>query len=157
MVKVKICGIKSLEEALCSIEAGADALGFIFAPTSKRYLNPSEAQKIINKLPTYIIKIGVFVSETPEKVAKIVNYCSLDTIQLHGGEDLEQYDKIPAGKIKVISLTSSLIKSPSPINEFNKENLDQLCKLGQSNLSLTNSPSAILLDSLSQGKTGGTG
>lgn len=82
---IKICGTTSLEDALSSIEAGADALGFIFAP-SKRQITPEQAQEIISQLPVKIEKIGVFMGSTPEEIADIAGQVALTGIQLHGEE-----------------------------------------------------------------------
>ena len=82
---IKICGTTCLEDALSSIAAGADALGFIFAP-SKRQVTPEEAQEIISQLPVKIEKIGVFMGSTPEEIADIAGQVALTGIQMHGEE-----------------------------------------------------------------------
>jgi phosphoribosylanthranilate isomerase len=82
---IKICGTTSLEDALNSIEAGADALGFIFAE-SKRRVTPEQAQAIISQLPVKVEKIGVFMGSTPEEIADMAGQVALTGIQLHGEE-----------------------------------------------------------------------
>ncbi len=89
MVKVKICGITNVEDALGAIEFGADALGFIFYPPSRRYVTPEKAKTIIDQLPPFTLKIGVFVNEEPETILKTLNECRLDGAQLHGQESPE--------------------------------------------------------------------
>ena len=89
MVKIKICGITNLEDALLAVEYGADALGFIFYPPSRRYVEPEKVKEIVAKLPPFIFRVGVFVDEQPEKIGQIVNGCRLDGIQLHGSETPE--------------------------------------------------------------------
>ncbi len=84
-IRVKICGICSLEDALYAVQAGADALGFIFAP-SKRRIPPEHASEIISRLPPYIAKVGVFVNPCLQEVFDIASRTGLDTIQLHGEE-----------------------------------------------------------------------
>ncbi len=86
-VLVKICGITRLEDALASVEAGADALGFNFFPASPRYVSPEVAGRIVSVLPAGIRKVGVFVNPEPEAVARIRKTVGLDTVQLHGDED----------------------------------------------------------------------
>jgi phosphoribosylanthranilate isomerase len=89
MIKVKICGITNPEDALMAVECGTDALGFIFYPQSRRYVTPERAKSIIEKLPPFVFKIGVFVDAEPESILKTVNECRLDGIQLHGKETPE--------------------------------------------------------------------
>jgi len=86
MIKIKICGITNLEDAMLAVEYGADALGFIFYPPSRRCITPEKAKDIIAKLPPLVFRIGVFVDEQPEKIQETVNACRLDGIQFHGSE-----------------------------------------------------------------------
>jgi phosphoribosylanthranilate isomerase len=87
MVKVKICGITNLEDALLASELGADALGFNFSKKSPRYIDPSQAKAVLEKLPPLIQAIGVFVDEfSPERVVKIAQGVGINTVQLHGNE-----------------------------------------------------------------------
>lgn len=89
MTKVKICGITNLEDALISAKFGADALGFNFYPKSPRYITPENAREIIEQLPPEILKVGVFVNESLEKIVEIAETAKLDAIQLHGEETPE--------------------------------------------------------------------
>ena len=84
-VFVKICGITNESDALLSVALGADALGFIFAP-SKRQVNERIVSDIIHQLPGSVLTFGVFVNERPEEVAKLVNKIGLSGAQLHGNE-----------------------------------------------------------------------
>jgi phosphoribosylanthranilate isomerase len=92
---IKICGTTSLEDALSSMEAGADALGFIFAP-SKRQVSPEQAQRIISQLPSEVERIGVFMNKPAAEIAKIVSAVELTGIQMHGKEvPQEVYNSLP--------------------------------------------------------------
>ena len=82
---IKICGTTCLEDALQSIDAGADALGFIFAP-SKRQVSPEQAQQIISELPREVEKIGVFMNSSATEIASIAGKVGLTGIQMHGDE-----------------------------------------------------------------------
>lgn len=85
-VKVKICGITNPEDARSAVDAGADALGFVFWPKSPRNVTPAAARLIIKKLPPFIATVGVFVNESTERIRKIANEAGLSSVQLHGDE-----------------------------------------------------------------------
>lgn len=81
---VKICGITNREDALAACEAGASAIGFNFYRQSPRYISHTGAAMIGEKLPSNVWKVGVFVNEAPETIAKIMIDANLDVAQLHG-------------------------------------------------------------------------
>jgi len=81
---VKICGITNREDALAAVEAGASAIGFNFYRQSPRYISHTGAAMIGEKIPANVWKVGVFVDEAPETIAKIVIEAGLDVAQLHG-------------------------------------------------------------------------
>jgi len=83
MMKTKICGITNLQDALFSITAGAFALGFNFYKPSKRYVEKSIAKEIIRKLPQSILKVGIFIDESIEEIAAIMNEAGLDLAQVY--------------------------------------------------------------------------
>ncbi len=85
-VRVKICGITSLADALAAVAAGADALGFVFYPQSPRAVEPSQAADIIRRLPPFVTTVGLFVNENRTRIEEVVRTCGLDLIQLHGDE-----------------------------------------------------------------------
>ena len=86
MVKVKICGITSREDAYTSVTAGADALGFVFYDKSPRHVAPDQAAEIIRSLPPFVQTVGLFVNQEAAVVNAIADRCGLDIIQLHGEE-----------------------------------------------------------------------
>ena len=78
MIKVKICGITNLSDAIHAAELGADALGFVFVEDSPRFITPSDASKIIGKLPPFLSTVGLFVNQSIDNVKQVVNICHLD-------------------------------------------------------------------------------
>lgn len=113
-MKVKICGIKSRDTALFTVESGADALGFVFAE-SKRRITPEKARSIIEGLPSNIWKVGVFVNEEAETVKRIAEYTGLTHIQLHGQEQPEDFAGInlPIIKSMHVSIRQDIEKNAS--------------------------------------------
>jgi phosphoribosylanthranilate isomerase len=115
MVKVKICGITSLEDALAAVEAGADAVGFVFYSASPRHIFPEQAAEIIRNLPPFVQTVGLFVNEDLSIVNAIADQCGLDVIQLHG-EETPEYCRsvrrriIKAFRVKDISTLDSLLQ-----------------------------------------------
>jgi phosphoribosylanthranilate isomerase len=98
---VKICGITNREDALAAAEAGASAIGFNFYRESPRYISPTGAAMIGEKIPASVWKVGVFVNESPETITKIVLDAGLDVAQLHGSSDalsIRKWRAIPAGR-----------------------------------------------------------
>ena len=104
-VKVKICGITNLDDALAAVDFGADALGFVFFEGSPRYIPHDKADAIIKKIPSFATTIGVFVNEKAEQIEKIVGLTGIDVVQLHGDEPPEMCD-IPRRVIKAIRVKS---------------------------------------------------
>jgi phosphoribosylanthranilate isomerase len=92
---IKFCGTTSLADAMASIAAGADALGFIFAP-SKRHVMVAQVKEITQKLPAEVEKIGVFMDETVENMLSIAVEAGLTGVQLHGKESSEALARLAA-------------------------------------------------------------
>lgn len=86
MVKVKICGITNLKDALYAVRQGADALGFVFYKKSPRYIEPEKAEAIIKQLPGRVKKVGVFVNSKGAAIKRIASRLKLDMLQFHGNE-----------------------------------------------------------------------
>ncbi len=85
-VRIKICGMTRLADALCAAEAGVDALGFIFFARSPRCIAPTEVSRIVAMLPPLVHTVGVFVNEEAEAAAATIRRCGLSHAQLHGSE-----------------------------------------------------------------------
>ncbi|MCX6075012.1 MAG: phosphoribosylanthranilate isomerase [Campylobacterales bacterium] len=101
-MRIKICGITNLKDALHAIEAGADALGFVFYPDSPRYITPENAKEIISKLPPFIEKVALFVHETPETIRQICLETGCTLAQIHFEVRDDFYDALYFPTLKVI-------------------------------------------------------
>lgn len=88
MVRVKICGITNVDDAMMATEWGTDAVGFIFAP-SPRQITLQQAREISNQLPPFVCRVGVFVDSTLEQIQEAISVARLDMVQLHGSESPE--------------------------------------------------------------------
>lgn len=135
-INVKICGITNLTDACTAVRLGADALGFIFAPSPRR-IAPQTAREIIRALPPFVKTVGVFVNEAPDSIRKVINDCGLDLVQLHGDEPPALCDELMPYTIKALR-----IKDESSL---------------QSGQAYHGKVRALLLDTYSKETAGGTG
>lgn len=116
MTKIKICGIKTLNDALAAIEAGADYLGFNFYPKSVRFIEKSacaEITSVLKREHPQIKLVGVFVNSTVDEIKDILQTCHLDLAQLHGDETPEMLSALNGKAFKAIRLSSSESVAPS--------------------------------------------
>ena len=136
MTRIKICGITNIDDALMSIDAGADALGFNFVPDTPRYLKDTKAAaKIIEQLPPFITTVGLFVNADPELIQSIADECHLDMLQLHGDESPQFCQGFNRRVIKAVRVKDEL--SCSHLSDYRV--------------------SGYLLDTYVKGALGGTG
>ncbi|MGN7476928.1 phosphoribosylanthranilate isomerase [Solibacillus silvestris] len=103
MTKVKICGLKEIEHVETAVKAGADFIGFMFAP-SKRRITVEEAVELAKAIPNTVKKVGVFVNEERAAILHIAEQVGLDYIQYHGDETPEQIQAIGLPAIKAFSI-----------------------------------------------------
>jgi phosphoribosylanthranilate isomerase len=103
-IKVKVCGITNTADALAAVEAGADALGFIFYEKSPRYVVPGVAANIIAELPPLVTPVGVFVNEGLATVRSIMDTCGLAMAQLHGDENVSYCRELARPAMKALRL-----------------------------------------------------
>jgi phosphoribosylanthranilate isomerase len=89
MTWIKICGITNLDDAVSAVDAGANALGFVFYPKSPRYVAAEAAREIVSRLPGQFEKVGVFVNHSVDDVRDTAKLVGLNAIQLHGNESVE--------------------------------------------------------------------
>jgi phosphoribosylanthranilate isomerase len=134
-MKVKICGITNLDDALICEKEGADAIGFIFYRQSKRYILPKDAAEITGKLSPFTAKVGVFVNEEVSVITEIVEKTNINIVQLHGDEN-EDY---------CLQINLPVIKSFRIREGFD---FDKITKYKNVNY---------LLDSFAENNYGGTG
>ncbi len=106
MVRVKICGISTVDAALAAAEAGADAIGLIFA-SGRRQVTIPQAREIVEALPPFVSTVGVFVDEEHPQIEEVIGACRLDFVQLHGNESPEFCAKMPVPVVKAIRVVDS--------------------------------------------------
>lgn len=115
MTWVKVCGMTNLEDALLAVDAGADAVGFVFYEKSPRCVNLETVREIVQELPKEIEKVGVFVNEAEDMLSEIAEGAGLTAIQMHGDhEDPRVADKVKAMRpeLKVFAAISMVHESP---------------------------------------------
>ncbi|GJL85613.1 MAG: N-(5'-phosphoribosyl)anthranilate isomerase [Micavibrio sp.] len=96
MTKVKICGLTQAETMQAAIEAGADYLGFVFYPASKRYIDPETCAKLIQDIPDTATTVGLFVDPDDELLESVLNRVKINMVQLHGDETPQRASEIKA-------------------------------------------------------------
>jgi len=101
-MRIKICGITNLKDALHAVECGADALGFVFYNKSPRYITPAAAKRIIDKLPPFVERVGLFVNEGVETIDTVSRYCDISRAQIHFDVDEESLDAIGLQTLPVV-------------------------------------------------------
>jgi phosphoribosylanthranilate isomerase len=141
-MRVKLCGITTLEQGLAIANLGADTLGFICVKKSPRYINNETIKNIIQQLPKEISKIGVFVNENVENIIKTVEETGLTGIQLHGEES-----------INICAQLRDFLPDIEIIKAFRYQNSESLALL-ESYIPVIDT---ILLDAYQEGVYGGTG
>ena len=104
--RVKICGVRRLEDAKLACALGADAIGFLFWPASPRFVDPERARAIVAELPPFVSAVGVFVDQTPDYVSGVAGLVKLSAVQLHGHEHPDDYSRSRYRVIKAVPVTS---------------------------------------------------
>ena len=105
-MRVKICGITNLEDALVAIKAGADALGFVFYPKSPRYITPQKALAITKELPPFVERVGLFVNEDKKTIEQICWESMMSLAQLHFDVDEAFVESLAIKALPVIRAKS---------------------------------------------------
>lgn len=135
MIRVKICGNMTLQDTMAAVDAGADAVGFVFYAKSPRVVSPNTVAAIVSHLPPFVTSVGVFVNEASDVVRHIMSECGLAYAQLHGEESPDYCAELGVPVLKGIRVRT-------------REDL----------ASLPSYPvAAVLLDAYRDGVAGGTG
>ncbi len=137
IVRVKICGITCIEDALLAVNAGADALGFVFYAPSPRYVSPDVAADIIRQLPPFVTTVALFVDAPAEDVSAITEQTQIDLLQFHGKETAAYCEQFNRPYFKALRMSADI-----DVNQAAAE---------------YSSARAILLDAYRKGVPGGTG
>ncbi|SDG98776.1 phosphoribosylanthranilate isomerase [Nitrosomonas sp. Nm132] len=136
-VRVKVCGITRVEDALVAVQHGADAIGFVFWPQSARFISPIQAREIVLRLPPFVSAVGVHVDPSPEWVEETSTIAGVNLLQFHGEESPEFCDQFMLPYIKALRV---------------REGMD-LLQYGK----LYQNAKGLLLDTYAAGMPGGTG
>ena len=103
MTKVKICGLSNIEAVKTAVSAGADYIGFVFAP-SKRQVTLEQAAELAKFIPSHIQKVGVFVSPSRAELLEAVDKVGLDFVQVHGQVVDKLFENLPCGSIQAVQV-----------------------------------------------------
>jgi len=114
-VFVKICGITRLEDAESAVDAGANALGFVFWPKSPRFVDPYRARAIVASLPPFVTAVGLFVNQPAEYVNGVAALVRLGAVQLHGDETVADAARIARPLIRALPLSAPVDQWPSKV------------------------------------------
>jgi phosphoribosylanthranilate isomerase len=136
-VRVKICGLTRSADVRVAIQAGADAVGFVFASRSKRVLDTARAAALVAQVPAFVSRVGLFMDQDSESVASVIKQVPLNLLQFHGAEDAQYCRQFGLPYIKAVSMLSSRAV-PQAVDEYSDA-------------------AALLLDSHPPGGVGGTG
>jgi len=136
-VKVKICGLTRLQDVQVAVAAGADALGFVFTPRSRRALQPDTALALVREVPAFVARVGLFMDQGETEVRRILERVPLSLLQFHGQEEAAYCRSFGLPYIKAVAMGSA------PSLALAEQTYADACGL--------------LLDSHSEGQAGGTG
>ncbi len=135
--RVKICGVTTPEQGRAAAVAGADAVGLVFHPPSRRFVEPEQAAAIVAALPPFVTTVGLFVDARPGRVEAILNAVSLDCLQFHGHEAAGDCARFGRPYLKAIAMGEG--QDPRPAMDVHPE------------------AQGFLLDSHGGGREGGSG
>ena len=135
--RVKICGLTRGRDVRAAVSCGADALGFVFAAGSKRLINPRKARELVQLVPAFVARVGLFLDQDAEQVGRILEQVPLSLLQFHGREDAAYCRQFGLPYIKAVSMNSGHAAEQSE--------------------KIYSDAAALLMDSHEPGGLGGTG
>lgn len=115
-MRVKICGITNLQDALDAINTGVDALGFVFYADSPRYITPLKAKEIVDKLPPFVQTVGLFVNENENFINEVCSEAKMQLAQIIDDNELLNYELLEVKSVKVIR-----VKSQKDLKDLNND------------------------------------
>ncbi len=136
-IRVKICGITRVEDALCAVQHGADAIGLVFYAPSPRNVNVAQAIEIVNKIPAFISVVGLFVNADKSYINSVLSAVRLDILQFHGDESPAECTQFGLPYLKAIR-----VKPETNLHQCAQD---------------FSQAKALLLDTYTEGVAGGTG
>lgn len=107
--RIKICGIRDEESLFAAADSGADAVGFVFHPQSKRFIEPEDAWELVGMLPPFVSSVGLFVNATVDKFSEMEERCPTSFSQLHGQESVDVVKQCGPGVIKAVRFDAATI------------------------------------------------
>jgi len=137
LMRVKICGLTQAKDVEAAVQAGADAIGFVFAPGSKRLLEPPVAARLTRLVPAFVARVGLFLDQDAESIARVLDQVPLSLLQFHGTEDSAFCRQFGMPYMKAVS-----VESGAAMEQIEEEFEDA---------------AGLLLDSHQPGDLGGTG
>src|SRR5206468_5201081 len=106
-IRIKICGLTRRDDALAAADLGADALGFNFVPKSPRRVEPELVARIVEELPPFVTRVGVFADAPIDEMTRIAGLAGIQILQLHGHEEPEACANIPLPWFKALRVDDS--------------------------------------------------
>ncbi|MBN1585842.1 MAG: phosphoribosylanthranilate isomerase [Candidatus Omnitrophica bacterium] len=137
MIRVKICGIARVEDAIWAVRCGADAIGMVFAESPRR-VNAETAMAICRELGPLVVRVGVFVNQSVDEIFELIRDCSLDAVQMHRATSPYERKLLRSRGIRIIQATR--VRGEEFVDEISPQDAD-----------------AVLLDTYSENMAGGTG
>jgi phosphoribosylanthranilate isomerase len=144
--RVKICGITRPQDLQAAVEAGADALGFVFAARSRRVLEPEQAAALVAEVPAFVSRVGLFMDQEAAEVARILDRVALNLLQFHGSEDVAYCRQFGLPYMKALGMAAWAGPGVANVGLALQQAAQEF-----------SDAAALLLDSHGSGEEGGTG